>query len=174
MTEKQEKILHTALTLFAEKGYDSTSTSKVAKLAGVSEGLIFRHFKNKEGLLHAIMQMGKERIYALYLPILKLSDPKEKLKSILELPFGIKSDQYHFWRLVYALKWQADSYDSSMSQPIKDALIQIFTELQYADPIAESELLLSIMDGIATSVLLRKPKNISNIKSTLLSKYDLK
>ena len=42
MTEKQEQILKTALQLFAEKGYDGTSTAKVAKAAGVSEGLIFQ------------------------------------------------------------------------------------------------------------------------------------
>ena len=44
MTEKQENILKAALQLFAKEGFYATSTSKVAKLAGVSEGLIFRHF----------------------------------------------------------------------------------------------------------------------------------
>ena len=45
MTEKQESILQAALKLFATEGYASTSTNKVAKVAGVSEGLIFHHFK---------------------------------------------------------------------------------------------------------------------------------
>ena len=49
MTEKQEKIVQSALQLFAQEGYHATSTSKVAKHAGVSEGLIFRHFRNKDG-----------------------------------------------------------------------------------------------------------------------------
>ena len=51
MTEKQENILNTALELFAKDGYDATSTSKIAKCAGVSEGLIFRHYGSKDGLL---------------------------------------------------------------------------------------------------------------------------
>jgi len=47
MTEKQERILETALSLFAKDGFSATSTSKVARDAGVSEGLMFRHFENK-------------------------------------------------------------------------------------------------------------------------------
>ena len=49
MTEKQKNIVNAALELFAKEGFKSTSTSKVAKKARVSEGLIFRHFKNKDG-----------------------------------------------------------------------------------------------------------------------------
>ena len=41
MTDKKEKILNAALELFANDGYNVTSTSKIAKTAGVSEGLIF-------------------------------------------------------------------------------------------------------------------------------------
>jgi len=39
MTNKQEEILLTALELFARDGFRATSTSKVAKHAGVSEDL---------------------------------------------------------------------------------------------------------------------------------------
>ena len=46
MTEKQISILESALELFSSKGFDAVPTSLIAKQAGVSEGLIFRHFKN--------------------------------------------------------------------------------------------------------------------------------
>ncbi|MDP4107839.1 MAG: helix-turn-helix domain-containing protein, partial [Bacillota bacterium] len=44
MTEKQQKIVETAIQMFADKGYASTSTAEIAKAAGVAEGTIFRHF----------------------------------------------------------------------------------------------------------------------------------
>ena len=47
MTDKQKHILESALTLFSENGYSAVSTSLIAKHANVSEGLIFRHFKDK-------------------------------------------------------------------------------------------------------------------------------
>ena len=45
MTEKESSIINSAISLFAQEGYDGTSTLSIAKKAGVSEGLIFKHFK---------------------------------------------------------------------------------------------------------------------------------
>ena len=43
MTEKQEKILNSAIQLFAKEGYNAVSTRSIAHKAGFSESLIFRH-----------------------------------------------------------------------------------------------------------------------------------
>jgi AcrR family transcriptional regulator len=50
-TTKQQKIVEIAIKMFAEKGYANTSTSEIAKAAGVAEGTIFRHYGTKENLL---------------------------------------------------------------------------------------------------------------------------
>jgi AcrR family transcriptional regulator len=50
MTRK-ESIVEAATRLFAARGFDATSTAEVAKVAGVSEGTIFHHFKTKDGVL---------------------------------------------------------------------------------------------------------------------------
>ncbi|BDG33056.1 TetR/AcrR family transcriptional regulator [Parageobacillus thermoglucosidasius] len=55
LSEKQIKILQAAIEMFAEKGYAATSTSEIAKKAGVAEGTIFRHYKTKKDLLLAIV-----------------------------------------------------------------------------------------------------------------------
>lgn len=55
MTEKQQKIVEAAIEMFAEKGYASTSTSEIAKKAGVAEGTIFRNFVSKENLLFSVI-----------------------------------------------------------------------------------------------------------------------
>jgi AcrR family transcriptional regulator len=54
-TEKQQRVLMAAVRLFARKGYANTSTLEIAALAGVSEGSIFRRFRNKENLLMAVI-----------------------------------------------------------------------------------------------------------------------
>ncbi len=55
LTDKQKKILIAAIESFSEKGYASTSTSEIAKKAGVAEGTIFRHYKTKKELLMSIV-----------------------------------------------------------------------------------------------------------------------
>ncbi|GGD04735.1 TetR family transcriptional regulator [Thalassobacillus devorans] len=56
LTPKQAKILEAAIEIFAERGYASTSTSEIAKKAGVAEGTIFRHYKTKKELLITIVK----------------------------------------------------------------------------------------------------------------------
>ena len=83
-TAKQKLVLETATRLFAQKGYANTSTSEIAKKAGVSEGSIFRRFKTKEGLLLTILSPVIDGILsnmltetnrkAAILPSLKLRD----------------------------------------------------------------------------------------------------
>ncbi|QQE77207.1 TetR/AcrR family transcriptional regulator [Alicyclobacillus sp. SO9] len=55
MTEKQAKIIEAAVEMFAEQGYSATSTSQIARKAGVAEGTIFRHYKTKKDLLISIL-----------------------------------------------------------------------------------------------------------------------
>jgi len=50
------KIERAALTLFAEQGVDGVSTKSIAVAAGVSEGLLYRHFTNKDGLARELMR----------------------------------------------------------------------------------------------------------------------
>lgn len=49
--QTRQRILETALRLFVERGFSGTSTRRIAKEAGVSEGLIFHHFPRKRDLL---------------------------------------------------------------------------------------------------------------------------
>ncbi|MBD1383333.1 TetR/AcrR family transcriptional regulator [Metabacillus arenae] len=64
LTEKQKKILAAAIESFAEKGYSATSTSEIAKKAGVAEGTIFRHYKTKKDLLISIVSPMMAKLIA--------------------------------------------------------------------------------------------------------------
>ncbi|WP_458105465.1 TetR/AcrR family transcriptional regulator [Bacillus sp. PK3-037] len=64
MSEKQRHILSAAIEMFAEKGFASTSTSEIAKKAGVAEGTIFRHYKTKKDLLLSIVMPTVTKVFA--------------------------------------------------------------------------------------------------------------
>ncbi|MDP4144217.1 MAG: TetR/AcrR family transcriptional regulator [Bacillota bacterium] len=52
---KEEQILQAAVKIFSEKGYSASTTSEIARIAGVAEGTIFRYFKTKKDLLRKVM-----------------------------------------------------------------------------------------------------------------------
>jgi TetR/AcrR family fatty acid metabolism transcriptional regulator len=49
-TTRSRAILATASRLFAEKGYSQTTTSEIAREAGVAEGTLYHHFGSKDGI----------------------------------------------------------------------------------------------------------------------------
>lgn len=53
--ERREQILRTAVSLFSQRGFKGTTTKEIAKAAGVSEAMVFRHFENKDALYGAIL-----------------------------------------------------------------------------------------------------------------------
>lgn len=56
MNEKEKTIIESAIKLFAQKGFSSTSIQEIASSSGISKGAFYLHFKSKEALLLAILQ----------------------------------------------------------------------------------------------------------------------
>src|ERR1700722_5038348 len=52
--ERRAAIVKAVRQVFAEKGFDGTTTRELAVAAGVSEALLFKHFPNKEALYSAM------------------------------------------------------------------------------------------------------------------------
>jgi AcrR family transcriptional regulator len=48
--QRHKEILDAAIRLFNTKGYKATTTAALAEAAGVSEPIIYKHFKNKKEL----------------------------------------------------------------------------------------------------------------------------
>mgnify|MGYP006289339775 CR=1 FL=1 len=55
---KKQNLIETAIRLFAEQGYDGTTTLQISREAGVTEPLIYYHFKGKEELFTYILNQA--------------------------------------------------------------------------------------------------------------------
>lgn len=53
LSDKQRRVIESAIALFSEQGFDKTSTKEIAQRANVAEGTVFKHFKSKRMLLYA-------------------------------------------------------------------------------------------------------------------------
>lgn len=150
MITRRQHIANVALQLFGEKGFANTSTQAVAKAAGVSEALIFKHFGSKDQLLDFIIKSGYQRIIEQNRGGLLETDPLTFIHSVIDLPYKMVQDEPYFWKLQYRL---AD-YETARQQherfmrPVPARLQTAFAQLGYAEPEKETELLLLLIEAL--------------------------
>lgn len=82
---KEKLILDTAISLFTTKGYQATRMDDIAKSAGISKGLTYFYYKNKEDLFMALTKKAfdlfKEEFREVYL--MKGTNGLEKLNELV-------------------------------------------------------------------------------------------
>jgi len=171
VTIKQVTILHSALQLFADEGYNFTTTKRVAVAAGVSEGLIFRHFGSKGGLLKAVLELGEVRVKSLYTSILEEADPRTIIRKSISIPFEVPPSDYPFWRLQYKLKWELNLSADDKMKPLEQTLTIAFRALGTPDPEREAKHLLRVIDAIGGDILKGSLTDLEDTTQWLMLKY---
>ena len=61
MSDTKERILLTALRLFAKDGYEAVSVSDIAGELGMTKGALYRHYKNKRDIFDSIVARMEQR-----------------------------------------------------------------------------------------------------------------
>jgi len=80
---RREQIACAAAALFARKGFDGVTTREIARKAGVSEAMLYRHFPTKEALYTEIIrQKVRVRPDAVGTEALARGDDEEVLKAV--------------------------------------------------------------------------------------------
>ena len=82
--EKKEKIIKAGFELICEKGYYNTNTAEIAKVAGVSTGIIYQHFKDKHDILvEGIKRYASDIFYPMLNVTSNIKIDKNNLDSVL-------------------------------------------------------------------------------------------
>jgi AcrR family transcriptional regulator len=176
--EKKELILQTSLELFADKGYDNTSISQIAKKAGISKGLLYNYFESKEEVVITILNKGIDEV-------LKIFDPNhdgvldpEELEFLIKENFRILKKKRSFWRLYYQVALQGSVFKyvsqkiDELYRPLMAMLIRYFKNMGFKNPETEVMIFSAILDGISLDYVM-KPELIplENIEKELIERY---
>jgi AcrR family transcriptional regulator len=82
--EKRAKLLTAALKLFVKNGVTNTSTSEIAKEAGIAAGTLFLYFSKKQELLdQLVLKIGKEQ--------------SEQINQLLEPTLSVRETFFTIW-----------------------------------------------------------------------------
>ena len=97
--ERREQLIEVATKLFAKHGYEATTTAAIALAAGVTEPILYRHFKSKQELFVAIVKAVSEQTMQHWQELIAgEDDPAEQIRRIAaEMPAHMEklTDHYH-------------------------------------------------------------------------------
>lgn len=102
MSNKKERIVLAANNLLKTGNYQNMSTAKIAKIAGVAEGTLYRYFKNKDDIfvdainyslvnLHNVIFVNNKREYSL----------TQNLNIIIENIYKIVGETENLYKVYY-------------------------------------------------------------------------
>jgi AcrR family transcriptional regulator len=110
---RREAIVEAVRDVFAEKGFDGTTTRELAKAAGVSEALLYKHFPSKESLYAAMLEgCSKGPTFAEATRILELEASTSTLVVMV-----------HFMISHYVLGRPGDTYRAALNSLLVRSLL---------------------------------------------------
>ena len=100
----REKLLQSALRLFTQKGYASTTVREIVAETGVSKPVLYYYFENKEGIYRELMQRFLTSMDSIFDNAPAADKPiREQLFQLAEKMFVIAVQNRDALRLLHAI-----------------------------------------------------------------------
>ncbi len=101
--DRKNKIVHAALKVFCEKGFDGATVNDIVKKANCSHGLFYHYFNSKNEIFNAVTEYrGKNMIDFLDDVISTQDNYVEKLYKLTKYTFdNIKNDEIFAYRYYF-------------------------------------------------------------------------
>jgi AcrR family transcriptional regulator len=98
---RKQALLDAAKDLFAQVGYDGTTIESIAHRAGMAKGSFYLHYRSKEEIFRALMEMLGDQIISEIQAIGQgTADIEERLTGIAEVILRFHAESSHPWLLI--------------------------------------------------------------------------
>lgn len=121
--DTKERILETALALFAQSGYLGTSMSDIAKQLGITKGALYKHYTSKQEILDSIVERMNRMDY----------ERAEKYEMPETEPDGF-AEAYMRTPIEKIRAYSMAQFDHWTKEPFASNFRKMLTLEQYRDP----------------------------------------
>jgi AcrR family transcriptional regulator len=120
--ERRRQLLEVAAELFARHGYRGTTTKELARAAGVTEPILYRHFQNKLDLFVTLVEgVGKVVIHAWHEALDGVEDPRQRLRILLAASPATHERGRGVYRVIFQAMMEAET-DPEIARPLRQHL----------------------------------------------------
>lgn len=176
--EKRSLIMTSALELFANDGYHTTSISRIAKKAGISKGLLYNYFESKEALLIALLDKGFNEMMQYFDPNKDGVLETEEMEYFINKTFDSLVENIEFWRFYFRISFQAEVLPivkekiSAILDSTKKMLVAFFEKRGSNNAEMEAMLFGALIDGVSMNYVFSPELiPIEEIKKAIIKKY---
>jgi AcrR family transcriptional regulator len=114
LMSSRDRLRDAAKTLFAESGFEATTTAAICRLAGTSQSQLIKHFTDEQGLLEAIFEHAWEHINpAVRLATDSIASPRDKIRILIDMVLGFL-EKDHALRTLFLLEGRRIRGDGHM------------------------------------------------------------
>jgi AcrR family transcriptional regulator len=107
--DRKLQLLAQAKQLFVTLGYQNTTTEKIARAAGVSEPVLYRHFESKKALfLEVLREIREATLMRWHTDTAGLTDPLAKLHAIVDMYLGTTRQHALEFRIMHRTLVETD------------------------------------------------------------------
>jgi AcrR family transcriptional regulator len=118
--ERRATVLRTAIDTFADRGYYGTSTMEVATAAGISQGYLYRLFKDKQTLFAALIDHCSRLLQesaAAAVAAVRSTDPEAVLQALRNAYDQVIADRNILMILLHA---QGSASDPVIGEAVRN------------------------------------------------------
>src|SRR5712692_8404400 len=100
--DRKRQLLAQAKHLFVTLGYQNTTTEKIARAAGVSEPMLYRHFENKRALfLEVLKEIRDVTLTRWQTASAGIADPLAKIHAVADSYLGTTREHALEYRIMH-------------------------------------------------------------------------
>ena len=146
--ERREQLVAAAVAEFAANGFHATSTTTIAKRAGISQPYVYALFPSKRDLFLAANAEVKERIRGAFAEVARgLETPEERLHAMGQAYIELLENREE---IMFQHQANAAAGDPELREPIRREFMMLFDDVGRISGASEEE----VRDFMATGMLL--------------------
>jgi len=174
---RKTALIEAAMQLFANNGFLGTSISSISKKAGVSKGLIYNYFDNKEALVKEIILEGMVQMMTDLNFDFTQTITRDRVIELIDKDLALIKKNNDYWKLYLAVITQP-----AVIELVKEEIFQILSPFIMAitryyekkgvkNPQSYGYLIVALLDGVSLDYMF-DPENypLDEIRDIIVEK----
>jgi AcrR family transcriptional regulator len=175
---RKAAIVETALELFANKGFAGISISNIAQKAGISKGLLYNYFENKESLVREIILEGFRQMLKDLDFDFQQELTKKRFIELIHKNFDMLKQNTNYLKLYTAVITQpavmalVKEEVFKVAEPFIISITAYYQKKGVQNPLAYGYLIWAIIDGIELDYMF-DPEHypLEEIRNIIIEKF---